>query len=71
MNYTQDQQMQIVENLIASGWTFASYAYTPIVKGWWIKASGNAVESMRRGDPKPFHAGAIATAELYAPEALP
>jgi hypothetical protein len=64
-NYTLDQQIEIVEELIKAGWTFEAQSYGP-TKGWWrLKDSGDPVKAMRRGDPKPFHQGAVAAYELY------
>ena len=63
--YTAEQAYQTVEDLVAAGWEFKSYSYTPQVKGWWVKDDGDPVHGMRRGDPKPFYDGAMATAQLY------
>jgi len=67
---TPQQQIayDTVEKLIADGWKFKAYSYSPITKGWWTKDDGNPVHAMRRGDPKPFHEGAMVTAELYLSE---
>lgn len=63
--YTQDQQIQIVEELVATGWTFEVYSYSPM-RGWWrLKGSDDSVKAMRRGDPTLFHQGAVTTYELY------
>ena len=66
MYHTQNQQIEIVEKLIAEGWEFKAHSFTPKTTGWWVLPnSDDPVKKMRRGDPKPFHQGAVATAELY------
>jgi hypothetical protein len=65
MNYTIDQLIEIVEKMVAQGWTFEAYSYSP-TRGWWqLKESDDPIKAMRRGDPKDFHLGAAQTYELY------
>ena len=65
-----NQAYQTVENLITAGWKFKVHSYTPQTKGWWVLDGDDSVKALRRGDPKPFHLGAIETAQLYAPDCL-
>ena len=63
---TKDEMYETIERLIATGWEFKAHSYSPTT-GWWIlpTAGQGDVRGMRRGDPKPFHAGAIDTIQLY------
>ena len=67
---TTDQMRDTVDQLVAQGWTFEAWQYEPTCKGWWMLKSAEPgdVRGMRRGDPKPFYAGAVAVAELYLAE---
>jgi hypothetical protein len=55
---------EAVEKLIATGWRFEVWTYSPTMKGWWLRP-GDPICAMRRGDPKEFYSGAIATVQLY------
>jgi len=68
MTFAQQQAYDTVEQIVARGWQFKGYSYTPQVKGWWVKDDGNPIHEMRRGDPKEFYEGALAVAELYLNE---
>ena len=65
LTYAQQQAYDTVERIVAEGWEFKAYSYTPQVKGWWIKNDGDTSHEMRRGDPKEVYEGARLVAELY------
>ena len=65
LTYAQQQAYDTVERIVAEGWKFESYSYSPQVKGWWTKDDGDTVHGMRRGDPKEFYEGARLVADLY------
>jgi len=65
LTYRQERAIETVRRIEAAGWTFKPYSWSPVIKGWWVKADGSTLEQMRRGDPKEFYTGAETVAELY------